>query len=116
MAKRAQNAGRAGTRDGTQPDGGEAEARRAATSSEAPARGVLVQICEICGKEYMFEDEPPEDLRCEKCGNRVFRSFLEEPVPGEALADFRSATERDLATDDPETDVTEGDILDLNNP
>jgi hypothetical protein len=119
MAKRAQDAGQAPSGGTGSAKSGEAdgEARRAATSSEAPATGVLVQICEICGKEYMFEEvEPPDDLRCEKCGNQVFRSFYEDPVPGEAAQDFHDATHRDLATDDPETDVTEGDILDLNNP
>jgi len=90
---------------------------------EAPGRtdalsdGVLVQVCMECGKEYIFDDEPPpENLCCEKCGNKVFRSFFEVRVQDEVEADYRASTERDLAPDDPESDVTRSDLLDLNNP
>ena len=80
------------------------------------SEGVLVQVCIECGKEYMFEDtEPPEDLTCEKCGNRVFRSFFAETREDDVRADFRDSTERDTATDDPATDVTRGDLQDLGN-
>ena len=81
-----------------------------------PAEGVLVQVCQVCGKEYTFDDEPPPaDLTCEKCGNRVFRSFFDVASADEVEEDFRAATERDLATDDPATDVTAADIRDLDN-
>ena len=82
-----------------------------------PAAGrVLVQVCIECGKEYMFENaEPPGDLRCEKCGSEVFRSFYAMTQDDEVDADFREATERDTATDDPATDVTRGDLQDLGN-
>jgi DNA-directed RNA polymerase subunit RPC12/RpoP len=84
--------------------------------AERKERELLVQICLECGKEYMFEDrEPPEDLKCEKCGNGVFRSFYANPVEDEVERDFREATERDTATDDPATDVTRGDLQDLGN-
>lgn len=78
--------------------------------------GVLVQVCLECGKEYYFDDqEPSAGLTCEKCGNGVFRSFYAEHRPGEASADFAETTERDVRTDDPATDVTRGDLHDLNN-
>jgi DNA-directed RNA polymerase subunit RPC12/RpoP len=81
------------------------------------SEGVLIQICEICGKEYMYDSqEPPADLRCEKCGNQVFRSFFDTTKPDEVRADFQETTERDLATDAAEGEATRGDILDLNNP
>jgi predicted nucleic acid-binding Zn-ribbon protein len=80
------------------------------------AGGVLVQVCLKCGKEYMFEDEsPPSDLRCEKCGGEVFRSFFAETRADEAVSDFRDSTERDTLTTDPATDVTRGDLHDLGN-
>ena len=80
------------------------------------ADGVLVQVCIECGKEYMFDRTPPSaDLTCEKCGNQVFRSFFEVTGYDEVDADFHASTERDLAPNDPETDVTRADILDLNN-
>jgi DNA-directed RNA polymerase subunit RPC12/RpoP len=78
--------------------------------------GVLVQVCLECGREYYFEQqEPPERLECERCGNSVFRSFFAERTPDEVQQDFAESTERDVATDDPATDVTLGDLQDLNN-
>lgn len=77
---------------------------------------VLVQVCLECGKEYYFDAEPPQaNMACEKCGNGVFRSFYAERAPDEVTQDFRDSTERDVATDDPSTDVTRGDLQDLNN-
>lgn len=76
--------------------------------------GVQVEVCLECGKEYMFEDElPPEDLTCEKCGNKVFRSFHAETTDDEALQDFRDSTERDTGTTDGPAEVTRGDLHDL---
>lgn len=83
----------------------------------APSEGVLTQVCETCGKEYFFDTEqPPGDLRCEKCGGVVFRSFFDVSRYDEVDADHRASTERDLAPNDDESDVTRADVLDLNNP
>ncbi|HEX6939995.1 MAG TPA: hypothetical protein VF158_11335 [Longimicrobiales bacterium] len=82
-----------------------------------PADGVLVQVCLECGKEYLFDErEPTGDQVCEKCGNTVFRSFFTVTGYDEAEADFIRSTERDLAPNDDESDVTRSDLLDLNNP
>lgn len=103
----------------------EVQAHRARTQSGREKRGrtgdaadeLLVQVCERCGKEYMFsEGEPPSDLTCDKCGNQVFRSFYSPMRYDEVQDDFRRTTERDLAPNDDESDVTRGDIIDLNNP
>jgi DNA-directed RNA polymerase subunit RPC12/RpoP len=81
-----------------------------------PADGVLTQVCLECGKEYLFDKaQPPADLVCEKCGNSVFRSFFTVRGYDEVEADFQRSTERDLAPNDTEADVTLGDIMDLNN-
>jgi len=75
---------------------------------------VLTLVCEKCGKDYFFEDEPPPaGMTCEKCGGTVFRSF-HETVGDEASDDFRDSTERDLDPDDAEGDVMPGDLMDLN--
>jgi len=77
---------------------------------------VLVQVCLECGREYYFEQPaPPDELVCERCGNRVFRSFHAERNQDDVQADFSESTERDLATDDPATDVSLGDLHDLSN-
>ncbi len=103
------------------------EALRARQLAESPgyemagpvgrtADGVLAQVCLECGKEYLFDDtQPPADLTCEKCGNKVFRSFFTVRGYDEVEADFRASTERDLAPDDTEADVTRADVMDLNN-
>jgi hypothetical protein len=76
---------------------------------------VLTLVCETCGKDYFFEDEPPpENMSCQKCGGTVFRSF-HASVGDEAADDFRDSTERDLDPDDAEGDVMPGDVMDLNN-
>ena len=80
-----------------------------------PATEVLTLVCENCGKDYFFDDEPPPvDMKCEKCGSTVFRSFHTR-VGDEAADDFRDTTERDLDPDDAEGDVLPGDVMDLNN-
>lgn len=78
--------------------------------------GVVVQVCLECGKEYMYDTElPPEDLKCEKCGSTVFRTFFAETQEDEVAQDFRETTERDVGTTDPATEVTRGDLHDLSN-
>lgn len=80
-----------------------------------PATEVLTLVCENCGKDYFFEDEPPpENMSCQKCGGTVFRSF-HTSIGDEAADDFRDSTERDLDPDDAEGDVLPGDVMDLNN-
>lgn len=80
-----------------------------------PAEGVLTLVCFKCGTEYFFTDEdPPGDMKCEKCGNTVFRSFF-TPVDDEVAEDFRASTERDLAPDSASTETAPGDILDLDS-
>ena len=81
------------------------------------AKGVLVQVCVECGHHYFFEEsQPPSDLKCERCGNMVFRSFFDVTSDDEVEADFREVTERDVTTEEPATDVARGDLYDLNNP
>ena len=78
--------------------------------------GVLVQVCLSCGKEYMYDNqEPPENLQCEKCGSTVFRSFFADTREDDVAEDFRESTERDVSTTDPATEVTRGDLHDLSN-
>jgi hypothetical protein len=91
--------------------------QQAAANAGGLADGVLVQVCVECGKEYFYDDaEPPADQKCERCGNTVFRSFFDVTDGDEVAADFRETTDRDVTPEDPATDVTRGDLYDLNNP
>jgi len=76
---------------------------------------VFVAVCEACGHEYYFDDDMPDDLACERCGNAVFRTFEADTSGDEAGEEFREETERDLAPDDPEGDAADGDLRDMNN-
>jgi predicted nucleic acid-binding Zn-ribbon protein len=90
-----------------------------ADSSEGSERGegVLTQVCVNCGKEYFYEsDAPPRNQTCERCGGQVFRSFYAVTDPDDVQQDFQETTGRDTAPDDPGTDITPGDLHDLNNP
>lgn len=81
------------------------------------AADVVLMVCIECGTEHELEDgESAAGLTCAKCGGEVFRRFEGTASPGEAAADFRDATERDLDTDAPAGDATPGDLHDLNNP
>ena len=91
--------------------------KQEAAAAGSLADGVLVQVCVECGKEYFYENiEPPEDQQCERCGNAVFRSFFDVTDGDEVVADYRATTERDVTPEDPATEVTRGDLYDLNNP
>jgi len=114
-----QSARESGSDAGPAQGKGAAEPLRA-NPAGAPPRGrgpearVVTMVCELCGKDYSFEDEPPPaGLKCEKCGSTVFRAF-HDSIGDEAADDFRDSTERDLDPDDPEGDTLPGDILDLN--
>ena len=92
-------------------------AGQAAPVPSRMADGVLVQVCVECGKQYFYDDvEPPANQQCERCGNTVFRSFFDTTEPDEAVADFHETTDRDTTPEDPATDVSRGDLFDLNNP
>ncbi len=81
--------------------------------ARTPEERVLVAVCEECGREYFFQEGMPDGLACDRCGNQVFRTFEADTAPDEVDEEFREETERDLAPDDPEGDVVDGDIRDL---
>lgn len=83
---------------------------------ESEGQNILVHICIECGKEHFHDGHrAPHDEKCDKCGNTVFRSFYASANPDEASADFTDSTARDTNTDDGATDITPGDLHDLNN-
>jgi DNA-directed RNA polymerase subunit RPC12/RpoP len=89
--------------------------QRGNADGAAGGGNVLPLVCLTCGRERGLEraEAPPGDLACEKCGGRVFRRFEDAEAPGEARADFRAQTERDLTTDAPAGEATAGDLHDL---
>ena len=81
---------------------------------ERHAREVVLQVCIECGNEYIIEEgEPAREDPCEKCGNVVYRTFRAVAGSDDVDEDFRDTTERDTATDAGPSDVTSGDLRDL---
>lgn len=82
--------------------------------SERHAKEVLVQVCIECGTEYLIEEgEPQRTDPCEKCGNTVYRSFHAVAGSDQVIDDFNDSTARDTDADGGPTDVTRGDLHDL---
>ncbi len=82
--------------------------------SERHVKEILVQVCLECGTEYLIEEgEQAREAPCEKCGNAVYRSFRAKAGADEVDGDFHATTDRDTATEDGPTDVTSGDLRDL---
>ena len=82
--------------------------------SERHAKDVLVQVCIECGAEYIIEEgERAREEPCAKCGNVVYRPFHAVAGSDDVDEDFRETTERDTATDAGPSDVTSGDLRDL---
>ena len=78
------------------------------------AKEILLQVCIECGTEYIIEDgEPAREEACGKCGNVVYRSFHAATGSDDVGEDFRETTERDTATDAGPSEVTAGDLRDL---
>ncbi len=83
-------------------------------SSERHGREVLVQVCIECGTEYLIEEgEAQRTEPCTKCGNSVYRPFHSFTGRNDAADDFDDSTGRDTDAVDGPTDVTTGDLHDL---
>ncbi|HEU5184480.1 MAG TPA: hypothetical protein VFU01_07920 [Gemmatimonadaceae bacterium] len=79
-------------------------------------RGVLTLVCLTCGNRKYYDDTPPNRLKCEKCGNTVFRNFFSPTEADEATIAHLEETRREIAFDDGSPGTAPDDINELNNP
>src|SRR5687768_13476520 len=79
-------------------------------------RGVLTLLCLTCGNRKYYDDTPPNRVKCEKCGNTVFRNFFSPTEADEATIEQLEETRRQIALDDVSPDTAPDDITELNNP
>jgi ribosomal protein S27E len=79
-------------------------------------RGVLTLLCLTCGNRKYYDDTPPSRVKCEKCGNTVFRNFFSPTEPDEATIEQLEETRREIAFDDGSPDTAPDDINELYNP
>ena len=79
-------------------------------------RGILTLLCLTCGNRKYYDDTPPNRLKCERCGNTVFRNFFSPIEPDEATIEQLEETRRQIALDDVSPDTAPDDLRELNNP
>ena len=77
-------------------------------------RGVLTLVCLTCGNRKYYDDTPPNRVKCEQCGNTVFRNSPRRPSPMRRRSNSsRRHGARSRSANSPET--TPDDISELNN-
>jgi ribosomal protein S27E len=79
-------------------------------------RGFLTLVCLTCGNRKYYDDTPPNRVKCEKCGNTVFRNFFSPTEADEATIEQLEETRREIAFDDGSPGTAPDDINELNNP
>lgn len=78
--------------------------------------GVLTLLCLTCGNRKYYDDTPPNRVKCEKCGNTVFRNFFSPTEADEATIEQLEETHRQIALGDISPDTAADDLTELNNP
>jgi hypothetical protein len=79
-------------------------------------RGILTLICLTCGNRKDYDDVPPTRVKCEKCGNTVFRNYFSPTEPDEATIEQLEESRRSVALDDVSPQTAPEDIRELNSP
>src|SRR5688500_6020831 len=77
---------------------------------------VVTLLCLTCGNRKYYDDTPTNRVKCEKCGNTVFRNFFSPTEADEATIEQLEETRRQIALDDVSPDTTVEDVRELNNP
>lgn len=78
--------------------------------------GFLTLICISCGNRKDYDEQPPARVKCEKCGNTVFRNFFSPVEADEATIDQLESSRRSIALDDVSPETAPEDIRELNSP
>lgn len=79
-------------------------------------RGVLTLVCLTCGNRKYYDDTPPNRVKCEKCGNTVFRNFFSPTEADDATVEQLEETRREIALGDISPGTAPDDLNELNNP
>ena len=90
-------------------------AARPATDRGGP-EGLLTLVCLTCGNHLDFEDAPPANVTCGRCGGTVFRNFFTPTERDEATLSQLEETARSIALDEESPDTAPDELRDLNNP
>jgi ribosomal protein S27E len=71
-------------------------------------------VCITCGNEKFFTEEVPSNVKCDACGNSVFRNFDTPTRSDEAQISQLEDSARHVALGEGSPQTARDDLLDLN--
>ena len=74
---------------------------------------VTTMVCLTCGAEQFFDDAVPANLKCQRCGSGVFRTFDTPTERNEATVAHLEEEARSVQYGDPSPSGTQEDARDL---
>jgi hypothetical protein len=83
-----------------------------ASTNNGPG-GIVSLVCIACGNEKHFDQQVPNALACDKCGQTVWRQFATPTEPDEATIDQLDVQARSMAYGDPSPGTTVEEVKDL---
>ena len=72
-------------------------------------------VCITCGNEKFFDTQLPSSIKCDKCGNTVFRQFATPTEPDEATISQLEEQARSIAYGDSSPQTSPDELRDLDN-
>lgn len=78
--------------------------------------GLVTMVCLTCGNEMYFDRTVPSSLKCDRCGNTVFRSFATPTEPDEAAISELEEQARSQSFGDSSPATAPDELRDLDNP
>jgi hypothetical protein len=82
-------------------------------SNDRGPRGIVTMVCLACGNEKHFDQQVPDALKCDKCGQTVWRQFATPTVPDEATIDQLEMQARPMDYGDPSPGTTREELGEL---
>ena len=77
--------------------------------------GVTTMVCLTCGNEKTFDDRVPKSLKCDKCGNTVFRQFDTPTEPDDATISQLEEQARSMSYGDASPQTSPDEVRDLDD-
>ena len=78
-------------------------------------QGVITMVCLTCGNEKSFDDRVPSALKCDKCGNTVFRQYATPTEPDEATISQLEEQARSFEYGDASPQTSPDEVRDLDD-
>ena len=82
-------------------------------ASDRGPRGIVTMVCITCGNENHYDKQVPAAIKCDKCGNTVWRQFATPTAPDEATIAQLEEQTRSTGYGDPSPDTSIEELRDL---